>query len=325
MKTQICLTIGVLSTGLLARGELVAYFPLDEGTPGESTEFIDDVIDNPHHGVGDAQANNHLATWVDDPERGVVLNSPAHNRFLAGTQDIDLRQGFTWSFWAKVRQGETGPKVVIGTRNRQWHKITVAKGVDGVGFVDFGSGTYDLADGKWHHLALVGSDQGSGDAGDVEVSLYLDGVKLASANTARTLTYNGQMEIGGSTKYSEFADVRLDEIGIWNEALPESVIVGLANGDPVLATERSDIKVVAFHYDRVGQVVSLTWEFESGTRYRVLASINLIDWTREVGARLDESDDEDLSDEDLLTFTVDLADHGWSGEPDLFFRVRPED
>jgi hypothetical protein len=307
-------------------GELVAYFPLNEGTPGEVVEVIDDVIDDPNHGVTDGTANNLSATWVDDPERGIVLDSPGNNRFLAGTQDIDLVKGFTWSLWVKVAVGETAPKVVIGTRNGSWHKITVSSGVDGVGFVDFVAGAYDLADGLWHHLALVGTDNGSGVANDVRVSFYLDGVKLGEDTTAAALTYNGQMEIGGSTRFNEFANCRLDDVAIWDEALSEEVIIGLANGEPVIPGTGGggDLEVSSLFYDPVADSVTLTWRADTGLSYRVLASPDLSDWSRRIAHGIDVEADENPADGGFFTITIDLDGAGFPGAEKLFFRVEEE-
>ncbi len=307
-------------------GKLVAYFPLNEGTPGEVAEVIDDLIDNPDHGVTDGTANNLSATWVDDPERGVVLDSPGNNRFLAGTQDIDLVKGFTWSLWVKVAVGETAPKVVIGTRNGSWHKITVSSGVDGVGFVDFVAGAYDLADGLWHHLALVGTDNGSGVSNDVRVSFYLDGVKLGEDTTAAALTYNGQMEIGGSTRFNEFANCRLDDVAIWDEALSEEVIIGLANGDPVIPGTGGGggLEVTGFSYRAGSDSVTLTWRADDSMSYRVLASRDLSDWSSRIAQGLDTGVDENQGDEGLLTITIDLAEVGFPRVEKLFFRVEEE-
>jgi hypothetical protein len=326
MKNTIA-SSALFSLLLPCQAELVAYFPLNDGNPGEVAEVIDDIIDNPDHAVTDGTANNQSATWVDDAERGVVLDSPGNNRFLAGTQDIDLTKGFTWSLWAKVVVGETAPKVVIGTRNGQWHKITVSSGVDGVGFVDFANGTYDLADGEWHHIALVGTDNGSGVQNDVDVSLYLDGVKLGTDTTAATLNYNGQMEIGGSTRFSEYANCRLDDVAIWDEALSEETIIGLANGDPIvpgIGGGGGDLEVTSISYDSGADAVTLTWRANTNSTYRVFASTDLNDWSNEVASGVDSTTDEDQSDEGFFTKTVALGGTGLAGSPKLFFRVEED-
>jgi hypothetical protein len=219
-----------------AQAALVAYFPLD-GTAGDFVNDIDDVIDDGSHPVTDGTTNvTDSATWVNDATRGSVLFSPTGQRFLAGTQGINASgtNGFTWSFWAKSGNDTSG--VVIGTRNGSWHKIQFDQ-VDGSGLADFNyrsdaalnqtNGDLNFGDGQWHHFGYVGTGG--------EVRMYVDGVlvggdtSLSNGGVAETL----QMEIGGSTRFSEYVDVFLDDIAVWDEALSEQQIVDLANGAAV--------------------------------------------------------------------------------------------
>lgn len=235
MKNALSTFIAGLAVGGIssASAALVAYFPLD-GPEGATVSEIVPTIDDPAHAVTTGVPNNNAATWVNDPVRGSVLNSPDGNRFLAGTQGIDLTDGFTWSFWAKVDSATGASDAIIGTRNGSWHKITAASGVDGTGFVDFTySGGLNLADDTWHHYGYVGTDNGTANPGTVTVTLYIDGSPVGTDTTAASLTYEGQMEIGGSTRFSEFATVLLDDLAIWNTALSESEIQALAAGAPI--------------------------------------------------------------------------------------------
>lgn len=224
----------------LCPAALVAYFPLD-GTAGQFVNTIDDIIDDAGHGVTDGTTNvTNVATWVDDGERGSVLFSPGTQRFLAGTQGIDMTGGFSWSFWAKSGADVSG--VVIGTRNGSWHKLQFGE-VDGGGFADFrysntgsynngGASTANFSDGSWHHVAYVGEG--------TQVSIYIDGVLSGGDTSLAATTYEGQMEIGGSTRFSEYVDVYLDEIAIFDNALTTDQISALAAGaDPTAIPEPS--------------------------------------------------------------------------------------
>lgn len=231
-----------------ANAALVAYFPLD-GVADSTTSSIDDIIDDASHGVTDGSANNGNATWVNDATRGSVLFSPTGNRFSAGTQDIDVTtgNGFAWSFWAKSGADTSG--VVLGTRNGSWHKLQFSV-VDGTGFADFNfsstgalnnssTATASYGDGSWHHVAYIGDENGA--------KLYIDGTLRGGDTSLVASTYNGVMEIGGSSKFSEDVDVYLDEIAIYDQALTESQIVALAGGaDPLTIPEPSTALLGAF-------------------------------------------------------------------------------
>ena len=226
--------VAALFAGATSQAALVAYFPLD-GVNGANTSTITATIDDAGHAVTSGTANNNDASWVNDATRGSVLFSPGTNRFLAGTQDINVTtgNGFSWSFWARAGADTAG--VVLGTRNGTWHKLQFGE-VDGPGLADFrysstgtlnnnGASTANFSDGNWHHVAYVGDDTG--------VRIYIDGVLSGGDTSLSASTYNGQFEIGGSTRFSEYVDVYLDELAVFSVALTEGQITSLAGGADV--------------------------------------------------------------------------------------------
>ena len=120
--------LSTLGTTLGSWADLVAYWPLKDGQPGTavSQTGADDVIDDPNHGATDAVAQGPNDTWELDPDRGVVLSTKEGSRLRAGTQDIDMTKGFTWSLWVKVARSnktDTGADVIIGSRSGIWNKV----------------------------------------------------------------------------------------------------------------------------------------------------------------------------------------------------------
>jgi len=212
------------------RADLVAYWPLNDGAPGTpvSDTGADDVIDDPNHGAQDAVAHGEgNDTWEIDPERGVVLSTTEGSRLRAGTQDIDLSIGFTWSLWVKVARSnktDTGADVIIGSRNGIWNKL----GYDQLQRWATITG-FDVADDAWHHVAVVGSTE-------PRVSLYIDGALIGSDTTFHNnaTTVDDVLEIGGSSRFSEDITGLMSDVAIWDEALPVSRIQDLANGGPVI-------------------------------------------------------------------------------------------
>jgi hypothetical protein len=234
-RTLLAATAATAFAGLSAQATLVAYFPLNEGTPGSIANTLDDVIDDPTHGVTDATSNNDDGMWVNDPTRGVVLSTVNGNRFSAGTQDVDLAEGFTWALWVKsdsvanraIADGGTDPNgadVIIGSRNGTWNKVQPSKTERW-----FTLTGYDIDDDTWHHIAYTG-DAATGAA------FYVDGVEVATAATPFNgiQSINDVMEIGGSSRFTEDWAGLMSDIGIWNERLDAATILGIANGDPIL-------------------------------------------------------------------------------------------
>jgi hypothetical protein len=225
----VCLALG---SPFSLNADLVAYWPLNDGAPGTpvSATGADDVIDDPNHDAEDAVVSgNGNDTWEMDPARGIVLSTTEGCRLVAGKQDIDMNIGFTWSLWVKVartNKTDTGADVIIGSRNGIWNKV----GYDQMNRWATISG-YDVADDAWHHMAIVGSTEP-----EPRVSLYIDGDLIGSDTSFENnaLIVNDVLEIGGSSRFSEDITGLMSDVAIWNEALSETRIIALANGDPVI-------------------------------------------------------------------------------------------
>jgi hypothetical protein len=227
-----------------AKAELVAYFPVDSAT--DSSTFLDDIIDDAAHGIADGTSSSTAGSIVNDATRGDVLSTVDGHRYSAGTQDIDITIGYTWSFWFKSPSADyhstidTNGDVIIGSRNGTWNKV----GPTGTQrFLDF---SYDIDTGNWHHAALTGIGDGSG--GTTVGEFWVDGVKVSTDTngTYNNLTsINDVFEIGGSSQFSEDVTGLIDDIAIWNEVLTDSQIQSLAAGaSPLTVPEPSTLGLI---------------------------------------------------------------------------------
>ena len=209
-----------------AGAALIAYWPLSDGQAGSNVTVANDVIDA---GLTftDATSNNTTGgnTWVFDATRNrIVLSTTEGSRLTAGTQGIDRSVGFTWSLWANVNSSnltDTGADCIIGTRNGgTWHKIDLA------GTSNWAGVSYpNLADDTWHHIAYVGDS--------TSVRIYIDGELKGTDTSTPTTTFNGPLEIGGTSRYTEDTTGLMSDVAIWNEALTLDRIQALAAGGPV--------------------------------------------------------------------------------------------
>ena len=86
------------------------------------------------------------------------------------------------------------------------------------------NGTTNIVDGNWHHVAVVRTANES-------VKLYLDGVLESQSATAGSviLNQNTKINIGASINASKFFNGSMDEIRIWNRALPIAEILNNMN------------------------------------------------------------------------------------------------
>lgn len=231
LKPLIAALTGGLASVLAASSQaaLVAHFPISSAT--DSRTFLDDVIDNASHGVANGTtttgSTSHTYIVNDAFRGGDVLSTIEGHRYTAGTQNISLTSGFTWTLWVNVatsNTSDTGSDSIIGTRSESavdgnaWHKIDLKQTGSWNGVIPgaFGQSEYTggtLADGNWHFLAYVGDTSNR--------RLYKDGVLIGEdTNTSgQSNTFNGNMEIGGSSRYSEDVTGLYDDIAIWNERL----------------------------------------------------------------------------------------------------------
>ncbi|MEM7394430.1 MAG: Ig-like domain-containing protein, partial [Verrucomicrobiota bacterium] len=229
MTKKLTLLMGLMLFGLTALAQnpntnLVAYWPLNDGTNGQAVSGADDVIDA---GLTftDATVEGSGGIWSNDSTRGIVFSTGENDRLVGGTQGIDLNLGFTWSLWVNMAASnlsDPGADVIMGTRvGGPFHKFQVTSIANWVSI----SG-YNLADDQWHHIALAGDTNG--------VRLYIDGQFFAEDTTAASPTYNGKLEFGGSSGFSEDVTGLMSDIAIWHEALSTNRIAALAAGGAVI-------------------------------------------------------------------------------------------
>ncbi len=242
MKSRNLLAAALALTGACsASATLVAYFPVNSAT--DSSTFLDDVIDDPTHGTTDGTSANVNASIVFDAFRnGDVLSTVEGHRFSAGTQDIDLTLGFTWSLWVKVASSnitDAGADVIIGTRQGNatansttaWHKM------DLTGVSAWNGGGSDiayptLADDTWHHIVYLGDTTNR--------QIWIDGNLVDTDTTIVVNTIARNLEIGGSSQFSEDVTGLYDDIAIWNERISEARIAELFAGGSVLGGPQFD-------------------------------------------------------------------------------------
>lgn len=228
-------SIAVIGMGLAAgvapaqdpNVNLVAYWPLTNSVVGTIANgaIVPALVDDPAHPATDASSAGSGNSWVDDPERGIVLKTTQGSRLSAGTQGIT--GDFTWSVWVKILGDANG--TILGTRaGNPWNKLTTGGMNNWAGVSGWTLGTYT----PWHHMVVRGTVNDGGANQKVEV--FLDGVLKGTDNATASLTFNGPFQIGGNDSWSEDIEGLMYDVAIWNEALSTGRIELLAAGGDVL-------------------------------------------------------------------------------------------
>lgn len=191
---------------------LAAYFKMNEGT-GTS--------------VNDAGTNSNTGTLTNGPVwrisgcfagPGKALDFDGSNDYVTIPSDAGLTTSqFTVEFWMKMK-ATTGTYAGIIDRGRNssknWYFLTIQNSLGGMFGIGKGSSNseiwFGINDTKWHHIA--GTYDGT------TASLYLDGM-LQSTITVSMSTADKAINLGKWTDLSSnYSNVVLDELRIWNNA-----------------------------------------------------------------------------------------------------------
>lgn len=239
--------------------DMLAYYKFDEGTGS----ILEDVFANNIGTWNGPSSPNLTPNWVPS---GALADAPEQNALnFDGDDYIDfVRQSFpsglTFEAWinttstANTTAYDGNPALtVIGDNN---NAIEGAFGIhDGkVRYThwqgtatDFDQldGTVNVNDGQWHHIAVTHK------SGSNEVSIYVDGI----LDTVRASTiYNASMSanrVGASylngTGNDNFFVGDIDEVRIWNVALPEEEIRNFLYEDDLSAS--TNIGNLVLHYN----------------------------------------------------------------------------
>lgn len=251
----------ILVSGSSAHADLLSYWDF-EG------DFVDSVGSNDAALIPDGAQTNNATTGVVAGRSGQVLVLDGLGDGLMTPSDTTLDFGvgdsFTYSYWVKAQEnGQTGNNnfrstflmrdaqvnpyngytMIIGTPNTSFGSFFEAN-LDGGGATDSASSTADttasggMLDDTWRHIAWVVSDIGSATGTS---TVYLDGAVYASKTDLSGLASGG----GGNTTSSGAQPLfigaeratgnkwlwgSMDDLAVWNNALPVSSIEGLAGG-----------------------------------------------------------------------------------------------
>ena len=300
---------------------LVGYWPFDGDT-------------NPQPDLSDFANNATVATgasWVNDPERGGVMEFDGNDSYLeaADSDSLSLTNDLTLAAWVNATdynnyRGILGKTAGAGGNYPAAYDLYLFNG-SGVPrlYAGAGAGPIGSADaftaptaGEWHHIAV--SKIGS------EVFFYFDGlpdgqgiidVELQDSDTP--------LKIGN--RHDLFVDFlgRLDDVAIFNGGLSADQVAAIKDGDfsefgiGSSGFAITDITYIENYRDSGDPAVSLTFNSRPGKEYAIDFSTNLNAEGQPGGwAELQDG----IVADDSTTIFVDTIVAG--NTPALFYRVR---
>lgn len=218
-KTLLWLTAACCGWSGLAHADLISYWPLEE------TEGFTVPNAVPSGTAGEIIGSDF---WVLDDVRGQVLELDGTTWVAAGSlPGFDFDNDFTWAFWANSYQGPNN-NIIIGNRypDEGWIKFTTnmfefrdITGAEGTnGSIDYANFDTDT----WVHHVVVKKGP--------LFTYYRNGLMMnrVAITTLPGGLYEPVPFFFGGDEGRELWAGRLDDVALWDNALPASSIVSLA-------------------------------------------------------------------------------------------------
>ena len=216
------------------------------GIPVASWNFDEDALDQSgegHHGEPGGAVFDEDVPPAVGRGHSIRLEGQADPLIIRGYNGITAGQTRTIAAWIKTT--ELGGVIASWGSSRPGNKwifrVENTNGIRGALGVDIERGYFvgnrNVADGQWHHVAVVLPDNTTSNTQDLQ--LYVDGELDAgrpggpnpSAQRARTIDtgFAGNVLIGSEIDSGHFQGL-IDEVAFWDEALTGEQISTLASG-----------------------------------------------------------------------------------------------
>ncbi|MDA7881608.1 hypothetical protein N9A94_04820 [Akkermansiaceae bacterium] len=264
------------------------------------------------------------ATWVDDPDRGGVMEFNGNDAYLevADSPSLSLTGNFSISAWINVTDF-TGFRGIVGKTagadgNRPASYDLYLLQNDGrprvfSGSPDgFANATANTAPGlgEWHHLAITR-------IGD-NVSFYYDGILDAQTTvTSEMLDSDAPLRIGNRTDLITDFLGKMDDVAIFDGGLSPEQINDVMSGDFRAFGIGANLTINIVTRDPITGHVSLTFNSQPDREYAIDYSTSLKP-TGEPGGWQELEDG--IESQGAETTYVDSIESGISSR--VFYRVR---
>ncbi|MBV7529915.1 DUF4983 domain-containing protein [Chitinophaga sp. sic0106] len=198
------------------------------------------------------------------------FDNGAYVQAAAAPHSFGTSTDFTIECRVKLTAGFSGDPAILANKN--WanglNKGFILSAVSGNSWkVNVGDGSHRvdlngniIADGRWHHLAIVGKRNGN-------ISMYEDGTLVSSKSmtTIGDITSNLPLAIGqdGTLNYGYHPNGNIAEVRIWNKALAESELITWMS-QPVTSSHPSWSNLLTYFKGNEGSGSSWTNTKSSG-------------------------------------------------------------
>ena len=278
--------------------------------------------------VGGIEAVNEGAEYVDDPERGSVIDFAGTGyltvedaAFLNTASATDQVTFVFWqlnggtpnssTFWAvspSTGNNMRGAQVHVPWSNGQIYFDTAGCCGGGDTRLNFDPAVeveegFDFGDGEWHHYAFVKDGENK--------TVYIDGkVAFETVNTNPLPDDFSELWLGAEVGAINIADARIDDFGVYAGARTAEQIIdvmenGFGGGGPIFQI---------LDVTRVGPGnAEVTWQSKAGSSYSIDYTSDFVDWIEGTDGFEADSDTAVFEDDSLNAEVVER-----------YYRVRRE-
>jgi hypothetical protein len=217
------LLILVLSIASTSMADIMAYYPMDEG----SGTVVADTSGNGHNGTIEG-----TPTWVAGHDgTAVQFGTTGSNKINCGMWDNTSGTGkMTVACWVKMATGGTTYQGILANRtsynagDMYWALEVGTAG--GFYFGSLNGSQYNMGnlptDGTWAHLAMTFDG--------TAVIAYLNGAQVSTGTAAYGNKPNSTIYIGASDNGTNYFQGVIDEVYFFNEILAKEDIVNVMEG-----------------------------------------------------------------------------------------------
>jgi hypothetical protein len=251
-RKLICLISFVLALSLagIASAELVAYWPLDEGS---GTTAVD-VTGNGHDGT-----IGGTARWVTG-KNNLALDFDGTSTYIDMDDEV-VRGTWTLAMWLKPRDIPYTTDYYAVMHTDAWSAGTPhvhLRANTSLWNVDTNSGpnissTTVLQEDEWYHCTYTVSNDGSSNTAQI----YINGVLESEGQGGSVASYFGPLNFGAWTNNQRFYHGLMDDIRVYNHALSDTEVLSAMAGKVWPYASGPNPEDGALHADTW---VSLSWK-----------------------------------------------------------------
>jgi hypothetical protein len=182
----------------------VAYYPFDEATTArvyDNSIYTNDVATTGTFSTTSGKVGSALT--FDGSTNYIDTGNPSQFQIVAGTLEAWIKTSSTTGTHVIAQKENNYYMTLVGNKLSTYNATTTTT---------CSESTSGIADGQWHHVAMVFQ------SGPSQAYLYKDGALVATC-TMHTVDNTGNLYIGDNASHNQKFNGQIDEVKVFNNTL----------------------------------------------------------------------------------------------------------